>query len=90
MSLHQTSQIEKINVPFLRAAKEKGERLVCLTAYDYPTARVVDEAGIEIILVGDSAGNVVFGYNNTIPVTMEEMLLAVKSVRRGVKRATRV
>lgn len=87
MSLHQTSQIEKITVPFLRAAKEKGERLVCLTAYDYPTARVVDEAGIEIILVGDSAGNVIFGYNNTIPVTMDEMLFAAKSVRKGVKRA---
>jgi 3-methyl-2-oxobutanoate hydroxymethyltransferase len=87
MSLHQTTQIEKITVPFLRAAKEKGEHLVCLTAYDYPTARVVDEAGIEIILVGDSAGNVIFGYNNTIPVTMDEMLFAAKSVRRGVKRA---
>jgi 3-methyl-2-oxobutanoate hydroxymethyltransferase len=87
MSSHQTSQIEKITVPFLRKAKEKAERLACLTAYDYPTARVVDEAGIEIILVGDSAGNVVFGYDNTIPVTMEEMLHAAKAVRRGVKRA---
>lgn len=87
MSSHQTTKSEKITVPFLRAAKEKGERLTCLTAYDYPTARVVDEAGVEIILVGDSAANVVFGYENTIPVTMEEMLFAAKAVRRGVKRA---
>src|SRR3712207_4879534 len=87
MSSHQTTQIENITVPFLRAAKERGERLVCLTAYDYPTGRVVDEAGVEIILVGDSAANVIFGYDNTIPVGMEEMLFAVKSVRRGVKRA---
>ncbi|HEX8265880.1 MAG TPA: 3-methyl-2-oxobutanoate hydroxymethyltransferase [Pyrinomonadaceae bacterium] len=87
MSSHQTPKIEKINVPFLRAAKERGERLACLTAYDYPTARIVDEAGVEIILVGDSAGNVVFGYDNTIPVTMDEMLFAAKAVRRGVKRA---
>jgi 3-methyl-2-oxobutanoate hydroxymethyltransferase len=87
MSSHQTTQTEKITVPFLRAAKERGERLACLTAYDYPTARVVDEAGVEIILVGDSAANVVFGYDNTIPVTMDEMMFAVKAVRRGTKRA---
>lgn len=87
MSSHQTPKIEKITVPYLRQAKERSERLACLTAYDYPTARVVDEAGIEIILVGDSAGNVIFGYDNTIPVTMEEMLHAAKAVRRGVKRA---
>lgn len=87
MSSHQTGKIEKITVPSLLAAKERRERLTCLTAYDYPTARIVDEAGIEIILVGDSAGNVVFGYDNTIPVSMDEMLFAAKSVRRGVKRA---
>ena len=87
MSSHQTTKSEKITIPSIRQAKESGERLVCLTAYDYPTARIVDEAGVEIILVGDSAANVVFGYENTIPVTMEEMLFAVKAVRRGVKRA---
>jgi 3-methyl-2-oxobutanoate hydroxymethyltransferase len=87
MSSHQTTKSEKITIPSIRQAKESGDRLVCLTAYDYPTARIVDEAGVEIILVGDSAANVVFGYENTIPVTMEEMLFAVKAVRRGVKRA---
>jgi 3-methyl-2-oxobutanoate hydroxymethyltransferase len=78
---------EKIYVPALRAAKEKGEKLVCLTAYDYPTARIVDEAGVEIILVGDSIGNVIHGYGNTIPVTLEEILSAVKAVKRGASNA---
>lgn len=78
---------EKVYVPALRAAKEKGEKLVCLTAYDYPTARIVDEAGVEIILVGDSIGNVIHGYGNTIPVTLEEILSAVKAVKRGANRA---
>jgi 3-methyl-2-oxobutanoate hydroxymethyltransferase len=78
---------EKVYVPALRAAKEKGEKLVCLTAYDYPTARIVDEAGVEIILVGDSMGNVIHGYGNTIPVTLDEILSAVKAVKRGASRA---
>ena len=78
---------EKVTAPSLRASKERGERLVCLTAYDYPTARIVDEAGIDIILVGDSIGNVVFGYGNTVPVTLEEILTHTRAVRRAVKRA---
>ena len=78
---------EKVYVPALRAAKEKGEKMVCLTAYDYPTARIVDEAGVEIILVGDSIGNVIYGYDNTIPVTLDEILSALKSVKRGASRA---
>jgi 3-methyl-2-oxobutanoate hydroxymethyltransferase len=78
---------EKVYVPALRAAKEKGEKLVCLTAYDYPSARIVDEAGVDIILVGDSMGNVIHGYGNTIPVTMDEILAATKAVKRGASRA---
>ena len=78
---------EKVSAPSLRASKERGERLVCLTAYDYPTARIVDEAGIDVILVGDSLGNVVLGYGNTVPVTLEEILIHVKAVRRAVQRA---
>jgi 3-methyl-2-oxobutanoate hydroxymethyltransferase len=78
---------EKVSAPSLRASKERGERLVCLTAYDYPTARLLDEAGIDIILVGDSLGNVVLGYGNTVPVTLEEMLTHLKAVRRAVQRA---
>jgi 3-methyl-2-oxobutanoate hydroxymethyltransferase len=78
---------EKVSAPSLRASKQRGERLVCLTAYDYPTARIVDEAGTDIILVGDSLGNVVLGYGNTVPVTLEEILIHLKAVRRAVQRA---
>ena len=78
---------EKVYVPALRKAKRKGEKLVCLTAYNYPTARIVDEAGAELILVGDSIGNVIHGYGNTIPVTLEEILSATKAVKRGAERA---
>lgn len=87
MAYLQPDKPEKVYVPALRAAKEKGEKLVCLTAYDYPTARVVDEAGVEIILVGDSMGNVIHGYGNTIPVTLDEILSALKAVKRGASRA---
>ncbi len=87
MAYLQPDKPEKVYVPALRAAKEKGEKLVCLTAYDYPSARIVDEAGVEIILVGDSMGNVIHGYGNTIPVTLEEILSALKAVKRGANRA---
>src|SRR5919108_4718053 len=78
---------EKVSAPSLRSSKQRGERLVCLTAYDYPTARIVDEAGIDVILVGDSLGNVVLGYGKTVPVTLDEILIHVKAVRRAVQRA---
>ena len=78
---------EKVIAPSLKASKQRGERLVCLTAYDFPTARIVDEAGIDIILVGDSLGNVVLGYGNTVPVTLDEILIHLKAVRRAVQRA---
>jgi len=78
---------EKVTAPAVRASKERGEKLVCLTAYDYPTARIVDEAGTDIILVGDSLGNVVLGYDSTVPVTLEEMLHHTRAARRGVERA---
>jgi 3-methyl-2-oxobutanoate hydroxymethyltransferase len=71
----------------LPALKQRGERFVMLTAYDYPTARILDEAGIPVILVGDSVGNNVLGYDTTIPVTMEEMLHHCRAVARGVKSA---
>jgi 3-methyl-2-oxobutanoate hydroxymethyltransferase len=63
------------------------KKLVCLTAYDYPTARIVDEAGIDMILVGDSMGNVIHGYGNTIPVSLDEILSACIAVKRGTERA---
>lgn len=67
--------------------KQKGEAITALTAYDYATARLVDEAGIDVILVGDSLAQVVLGYENTLPVSMEEMLHHTRAVRRAVKRA---
>jgi 3-methyl-2-oxobutanoate hydroxymethyltransferase len=87
MAYLKPDQPEKVYVPALRAAKERGEKLACLTAYDYPTARIVDEAGVDIILVGDSMGNVIHGYGNTIPVTLDEILSATKAVKRGSSRA---
>ena len=87
MAYLQPDKEGKVYLPAIRAAKERGEKLVCLTAYDYPTARIVDEAGVDIVLVGDSMGNVIHGYGNTIPVTLDEILSATKAVKRGANRA---
>jgi 3-methyl-2-oxobutanoate hydroxymethyltransferase len=73
----------KITTSRLLEMKQKGTRIVALTAYDAPTAKLMNEAGVEVLLVGDSVGNVKLGYNNTIPVTIEEMLHHVKAVSRG-------
>jgi 3-methyl-2-oxobutanoate hydroxymethyltransferase len=70
-----------------RAMKRRGERVTALTAYDYPTARLLDESGLDVILVGDSVGMVVLGYEDTTRVIMEEMLHHTRAVARGVKRA---
>ena len=78
---------QRITIPQLQAKKEKGDTIVALTAYDFPIAKIVDEAGIDLILVGDSLGMVVLGYENTIPVTMEEMIHHTKAVARATKRA---
>jgi 3-methyl-2-oxobutanoate hydroxymethyltransferase len=76
-----------LTITDLLEMKQRGEKIVFLTAYDYPTARVCEAAGVDAILVGDSLGNAVLGYPNTIPVTMDDMLHHVKAVTRAVQRA---
>jgi len=78
---------QKITVACLRDNKLQHQPITCLTAYDYASARLVDEAGIDIILVGDSLAMTMLGYENTLSVTLDEMLHHVKAVRRGVKHA---
>lgn len=77
----------KVTVPTLADLKARGERIVMVTAYDAPSARFADQAGIDVVLVGDSAGTTVLGGSSTVPVTMEEMLLFTREVVRGVRRA---
>jgi 3-methyl-2-oxobutanoate hydroxymethyltransferase len=81
------SQRKKLTITSFRRKKERGEPITMLTAYDYPTALIEDQAGIDSILVGDSLGMVVLGYQNTLPVTMEDMLHHSKAVARGAKFA---
>jgi 3-methyl-2-oxobutanoate hydroxymethyltransferase len=76
-----------VTIPSLQSKKEKGEKIVALTAYDFPSALILDKAGVDIILVGDSLGMVVLGYENTIPVTMDEMIHHTKAVSRAARRA---
>lgn len=77
----------KNTVATFKKAKETGEKLTMLTAYDYSTAKSMDEIGVNSILVGDSLGNVMLGYENTLSVTMEDMIHHIKAVKRGVKNA---
>ncbi len=77
----------KITIPRLFEMKQQGEKISMITAYDHPTALLVDKVGIEVVLVGDSVGNNVLGYESTIPVTLEEMLHHSRAVRRGIQRA---
>ena len=77
----------RVTINQIKDMKQKGEKIAMLTAYDYTTAKIVDEVGIPLILVGDSLGMVVLGYQSTIPVTMEEMLHHTKAVVRGTSRA---
>ncbi|MDR2847520.1 MAG: 3-methyl-2-oxobutanoate hydroxymethyltransferase, partial [Bacteroidales bacterium] len=85
MSVHQN--VKKITTHVLSAMKMKGEKIAMLTAYDYSMARILDNAGVDVILVGDSGANVMAGYNTTLPITLDEMINYASSVTRGVKRA---
>ena len=79
--------MHRITTTHLVKMKQKAEKIVMVTAYDYPTARLVDEAGVDVVLVGDSLGMVVLGYETTLPVTLADMLHHAKAVVRGVQRA---
>ncbi|MDP8951199.1 MAG: 3-methyl-2-oxobutanoate hydroxymethyltransferase [Actinomycetota bacterium] len=78
---------KRVTVPALSEMKSAGEKIAMLTAYDYPTARLLDRAGADVILVGDTLGMVVLGYDSTVPVTLEDMIHHVKPVVRGTERA---
>jgi len=82
-----SSLTTKVTMPALAAMKREGKPITALTAYDYPTSRLVDEAGIDLILVGDSLAMVVLGQDNTLSVTVDEMLHHTRAVRRAVRRA---
>lgn len=85
MSIH--SEIKKITIESLRKMKADKEKITMLTAYDYTTARMLDEGGIDTILVGDSAANVMAGHTSTLPITLDQMIYHAQCVTRGVKRA---
>src|SRR5690242_16673804 len=78
---------KRVTAPSLHDMKVRGEKITVLTAYDYPTGRILDEAGIDVILVGDSLGTVVLGFDTTIPVTMVMMIHHASAVVRGVNHA---
>jgi len=81
------TSLPRVTADVLLQKKRAGQPITALTAYDFPTARLVDEAGIDLVLVGDSVGMAVLGYENTLPVTMEEMLHHTRAVSRGVRHA---
>ena len=85
MSIHK--EIKRVTVHTVQAMKDRGEKISMLTAYDYSMARIIDEAGIDIILVGDSASNVMAGHETTLPITLDQMIYHAQSVIRAVKRA---
>ena len=80
-------ELKKVTIAALQAKKDAGEKITMMTAYDYPSAQLVDQAGIDTTLVGDSLGMVVLGYDSTVPVTMDEMIHHCKAVQRGTQSA---
>ncbi|MEO6462710.1 MAG: 3-methyl-2-oxobutanoate hydroxymethyltransferase, partial [Candidatus Eisenbacteria bacterium] len=78
---------ERFTAPSVRALKAGGKKITCVTAYDYPSARLVSEAGVEMLLVGDSLGMVVLGHDSTLPVTMDDMLHHTRAVMRAKPRS---
>lgn len=87
MSTHSGKTAKKITTHVLQEMKERGEKISMLTAYDFSMARIIDAAGIDVILVGDSASNVMAGHETTLPITLDQMIYHAASVVRGVERA---
>lgn len=87
MSSAKPSSTKKITTHTLLAMKQRGEKIAMLTAYDFSFARIIDHAGVDVILVGDSASNVVHGHETTLPITLDQMITHASSVVRGVDRA---
>jgi len=85
--MHTSKDLPKITTHVLREMKQKGEKIAMLTAYDYSMARILDKAGIDVILVGDSASNVMAGHRTTLPITIDQMIYHASSVMRAVERA---
>ena len=85
--MNDIKKSNKVTTHVLQEMKNKGEKIAMLTAYDYSTARILDETGIDVILVGDSASNVMAGHKTTLPITLNEMIYHASSVMRAVKRA---
>ena len=87
MSTYQPEDSRKVTTHRLREMKERGEKIAMLTAYDYTMATLVDSAGMDVILVGDSASNIMAGNTTTLPITLDQMIYHGKSVMKAVKRA---
>jgi 3-methyl-2-oxobutanoate hydroxymethyltransferase len=85
MSVHK--QVKKVTTHVLQSMKERGEKISMLTCYDYSMARIIDDAGIDVILVGDSASNVMAGHETTLPITLDQMIYHASSVVRAIDRA---
>ncbi|WP_057939513.1 3-methyl-2-oxobutanoate hydroxymethyltransferase [Algoriphagus resistens] len=87
MSVHPSANVKRITTHILQEMKERGEKISMLTAYDYSMAKIVDASGVDIILVGDSASNVMAGHETTLPITLDQMIYHASSVVRAVNRA---
>ena len=87
MSLANRSEDRKVTTHTLQEMKKRGEKISMLTAYDFSLARILDDAGIDVLLVGDSASNVMAGHDTTLPITLDQMIYHASSVVRAVKRA---
>lgn len=87
MSLNKSSKIKKVTTHVLQEMKQQGEKIAMITAYDYSMARIIDSTGIDIVLVGDSASNVMAGNESTLPITLDQMIYHATSVVKAINRA---